>query len=121
MASRIGDGGQSTDVVANRQLNTTTKAGGSQNLQGINSAKSQQAVPVIDNQPVALSADARGRAAEMQKAKQIAQNTPDVREDKIAAIKERIQNGTYQIDSGLIADGLLREAIRDHLTMREDR
>ena len=46
----------------------------------------------------------------------IAQNTPDIREDKVAAIKAKIANGTYEIDSGRIADGLLNEAIREHLS-----
>ena len=121
MATRIGDSGPSADVAANRQLNTTTKAGGAQSSPGVISGKSQQPNSSGENIQVAVSSDARSRAAEMQKAKQIAQNAPDVREDKIAAIKERIQNGTYQVDSGLIADGIMREAIRDHLTLHEDR
>lgn len=37
-----------------------------------------------------------------------AMNTPDVRQDKIDALKERIASGTYEIDSRSIARGLLQ-------------
>lgn len=35
--------------------------------------------------------------------------TPDLRRDKIAAIRERIANGTYEIDAKRIAKSLIRE------------
>jgi len=66
--------------------------------------------PVVD-----VSNKARDLAEARKKALEIAMATPDVREDKVADIKKRIAEGTYQIDSGKIADGILREAIFDHL------
>jgi negative regulator of flagellin synthesis FlgM len=64
---------------------------------------------------VSISADAKERAEAQKKAFDIAKSTPDIREDRVADIKARIAAGTYQIDSGNIADGMLREAVKDHL------
>lgn len=33
---------------------------------------------------------------------------PDIREDKVAAIRRRIERGTYRIDSGAIAKRMLK-------------
>lgn len=39
----------------------------------------------------------------------VAWNTPDVRQDRIDAIRAQIEAGTYEIDSQKIAESLLRE------------
>lgn len=61
-----------------------------------------------------------GQAKEMNEARMkaldIARNTPDVREDKIAELKAKIQNGEYKVNAENIADGMLREAIKDELS-----
>lgn len=44
---------------------------------------------------------------ELQVAKESVKNASDVREDKVADIKARMQNGTYQVSSEQIADKLL--------------
>lgn len=41
------------------------------------------------------------------KAAKAAQNIPDIREEVIAPIKEKLDNGTYEIDSKSIAEKLL--------------
>jgi len=69
---------------------------------------------------VQLSDKARARVGEQKKAFEIAKATPDVREDRVAAIKAKLQAGTYEIDSGKIADGMLREAIMEHLATDKD-
>lgn len=38
-----------------------------------------------------------------------AHNAPDVREDKIEAIRAQIANGTYEIDTRRLAEKLIRE------------
>ena len=40
-----------------------------------------------------------------------AMGAPDVRADKVAAIKAQIASGEYQIDSTKIAEGILKEEI----------
>ena len=49
------------------------------------------------------------------KATEIARSTPDVREDRVAELKKKINDGTYEVEPEKIADGILREAIRDHV------
>ena len=64
---------------------------------------------------VDLSSQSKSRRAEQEKAYNIAKSTPDVRAQRVADLKAKIKNGTYEVDSGKIADGILKEAIRDHL------
>lgn len=40
-----------------------------------------------------------------------ASNAPEVRQDKVNALKERIANGTYQVDSRKIAEKLLQNEL----------
>ena len=68
---------------------------------------------------VDLSTQSKAMRSQHKKAYDIAKATPGVREQKIAELKAKIKNGTYQIDSGKIADGILKEAIRDHLATSE--
>lgn len=68
---------------------------------------------------VDLSSKSRSLRSQQKKAYDIAKSTPSVREQKVAELKEKIKNGTYQMDSGKIADGILKEAIRDHLAAIE--
>lgn len=73
-----------------------------------------------DSANVQISTTAKDRADAQKRAFDIAKATPEIREDKVADIKARIQNGTYQLDSGKIADGMLREAIMEHLADGEE-
>jgi negative regulator of flagellin synthesis FlgM len=59
------------------------------------------------------NAEISSRAKDMAKAKQVANDTPDVREAKIAALKEQIQNKKYNVSADAIADKL----VDDHLRM----
>ncbi|MCR4807181.1 MAG: flagellar biosynthesis anti-sigma factor FlgM [Lachnospiraceae bacterium] len=44
---------------------------------------------------------------DIQTVKQAVANTPDVREDKIASVKSKIQNGTYEVSSDDFASKLM--------------
>jgi negative regulator of flagellin synthesis FlgM len=86
---------------------------------GVNAAKP---LPAPANAAdVNISTTAKDRAAAHAKALEIARATPDVREDRVAALKAQIDAGTYQVDSGKIADGMMREAIKEHLADMEER
>jgi negative regulator of flagellin synthesis FlgM len=52
------------------------------------------------------------KAKDMAKAKQVASDAPDVREAKIAALKEQIQNKKYNVSAEAIADKLVDDHIR---------
>ena len=53
------------------------------------------------------------RAKEMSMARKIAEETPDVNEEKVAKYKELIAKGEYKPDAGKIADGIAKEALLD--------
>lgn len=42
-------------------------------------------------------------------ARRTAQNTPDVRADRVAELRAQVANGTYNIDAQAIAESLVRE------------
>jgi len=48
---------------------------------------------------------------EVQKIREIILSEPDVREDKVADLKERIESGKYSIDHKAVADKLVNELI----------
>ena len=64
---------------------------------------------------VALSNYSKKAQNDHKKALDIARSTPEIREDRVKELKEKIKNGTYKVDSGKVADGMLREAILEHL------
>lgn len=58
------------------------------------------------------NAEISSRAKDMARAKQLASEAPDVREAKIAELKERIQNKNYNVSADAIADKLVDDHIR---------
>jgi negative regulator of flagellin synthesis FlgM len=109
----------------NPLLSPDAKATGK--AQGVKDAPIAPAAPAVRkggesaNFGVSISPEAKERAEAQKKAFDIAKSTPDIREDRVADIKARIAAGTYQVDSGQIADGMLREAVKEHLADLEDR
>jgi negative regulator of flagellin synthesis FlgM len=61
---------------------------------------------------VALSSAAK----DIQEAQKQLEAIPDVREDKVAQLKEQIENGTYEIDADKIADKMLKDALLNDLS-----
>jgi negative regulator of flagellin synthesis FlgM len=61
---------------------------------------------------VALSPEAK----QIQDVKKRLDSLPDVREDKVAEIKEQIEAGTYTIDGEKIAFKMIRESILDAMS-----
>ena len=52
-------------------------------------------------------------AKKVQEARAQLNDIPDVREDKVAELRNQIQNGTYQVDAEKTADKLLKEHLRN--------
>ena len=50
------------------------------------------------------------RAADIARAKELAAGVPEVREDKVARIREQIERGEYQVSPEKLADRILSEA-----------
>lgn len=70
---------------------------------------------------VAVSPQAREMAEARAKALNIARNTPDVREDRVAELKKQIQSGNYKVNPEKIADGIMREALFEHLAESDEK
>lgn len=64
---------------------------------------------------VSLSEAAKKRTEQIKTAHEIASNTSPIREDRVNELKAKIADGTYHIDSGKIADGILMEAVKDEV------
>jgi len=50
-----------------------------------------------------------GKARLMEQARKVVYQTPEVRPEKVARLKEAIEQGTYEIDSEKLADILIKE------------
>jgi negative regulator of flagellin synthesis FlgM len=75
---------------------------------------------IADNENVALG-QAAGSTVEisdtarlLQKATDLVKQTPDVRQDRIQALKKSIADGTYRVDSPSLADRILEEHLGSH-------
>jgi len=80
--------------------------------QAINQAKES----AIKTDKVVIS-DAAKR---IQEARAKLDEIPDVREDKVAELRNQIQNGTYQMDADKIAAKLLKEHVRNAIDKELD-
>ena len=66
--------------------------------------------PGKSNDRVSLSPQAR----ELMEAQRLLADMPDVREDKVREIKQRIEEGRYRIESETIAAQMIREAFPEN-------
>ena len=69
-------------------------------------AKAQRQSQPSGADSVTLSANALSLAA----AREAVQNAPAVRENKVAEIKQRVDDGTYTVNSSVLARKMLRES-----------
>ena len=44
------------------------------------------------------------------------ESIPDVREDKVAQLKEQVENGTYEVDADKVAEKMLKESLLNDMT-----
>ena len=62
--------------------------------------------PPVRSDSVSLSR----RAADITRAKELAANAPEVRQDKVARIRELIERGEYEVAADRLADKILSDA-----------
>ncbi|MFZ9594994.1 MAG: flagellar biosynthesis anti-sigma factor FlgM [Bdellovibrionia bacterium] len=65
-----------------------------------------------------VKSEISAKSKEFGKAKEVATSAPEIREDKVAELKKRIAEKSYQVDSNAIADRLVDDHLR--LISRED-
>ena len=74
-------------------------------------ADSAKEKPGVKGDTVSLSKEAREVTAITRKLEE----TPDVREDKVSEIQEKLNSGTYNVDGQTAAANLLRESLINEL------
>ena len=68
-----------------------------------------------EQQTKADTVELSNAAKNLQEAQKQLEAIPDVREDKVAELKEQVEKGTYEIDEQKIADKMLKEALLNDL------
>ncbi len=90
-----------TDIVA--QIQTGNKIKVKKSAQAVETTSGS----VAGKDSVSLSSGSR----DVQKVKDILQETPDVRMEKVAELKARIESGNYNVDSRQLADKMLADLL----------
>lgn len=57
--------------------------------------------------------DLSAKAKEYQRIRQVLDQVPDVRQEKVQELKERIESGNYAVDSGKVAAKMVGESLID--------
>ena len=86
----------------------------------VNQVKDKDKVDAAAEQPEKQPAKAdtvvlSDSAKKVQEAQKQLEAIPDVREDKVAQIKEQIENGTYEMDEEKIAGKMIKDALLNDL------
>lgn len=99
-----------TNSAQGAEVSNARKSGKAESTQGAKKgeARSADAAP-----PEGAKAEISSRAKDMARAREVADATPDVREEKIAELKKRIAEGRYNVKADAIADKL----VDDHIKM----
>lgn len=72
------------------------------------SAKASEGVVATDGAKAEISF----KVKELAKAKDVAASAPDIREQKIAELKRKIEAGKYKVDAEAVADKMVDEHLR---------
>ena len=85
-----------------------------QQYQKIDSVKNEGEKPVGAGATIATErVDLSSKAKDIQKIKQVLEQIPEIREEKVQELKRQIESGSYAINSGRIADKMLGESLID--------
>ena len=76
------------------------------------SEKAGAANNLVPEEKVNLSTTAK----DVQNLKNAISKLPDVREDKVQALKDQIEKGNYRVDAGKVADKMVGESLIDLLS-----
>jgi negative regulator of flagellin synthesis FlgM len=78
------------------------------NVSGLDKAQSESASVASAAASTADQVTFTGPARALQKLGEAVANAPVVNTQKVADVKQAIQNGTYQVDAGRVADKILQ-------------
>lgn len=97
--------------ISNRQVDSVFRAVASQTRPN----NAQRAKRGNEITPTGDKAVISSRALELSKYKEVLARTPDVREDKIVALAERIKSGEYHPPAEQVAEKMMLRSIADRL------
>jgi negative regulator of flagellin synthesis FlgM len=89
-------------------LDTLTKTGNAEPSKGSRS-KAGSSQSVVDKVEIS------GAREQVEKLKEKIQSAPPTREEKIAAMKEAIESGTYKVDGKAVAGAMLKSHLLDEV------
>ncbi len=95
----------------NSSLNIRNYANNIQDNRKTSGSAKQGSSQAVKEDKVVLSP----KAKEVQEATKLIKGLPDIREEKVAKLKEQVDQGTYRIDGKKIAFKMLKESILDEL------
>lgn len=84
------------------------RIGGLTQVQQVYNAQKKSGVQKKADKSFADQVQISSIGKDYQTAKAAVTNSPDVREELVASLKERIQNGTYEVSGGDFADKLIK-------------
>jgi negative regulator of flagellin synthesis FlgM len=77
-------------------------------------AERNSATPAAQNQlPTEDKVDLSSQSKEMKKIADALAATPDVRAEKVEALKKQVESGQYQVNSDAVAEKMLKEFLFD--------
>ncbi|MFZ0241861.1 MAG: flagellar biosynthesis anti-sigma factor FlgM [Desulfobacterales bacterium] len=82
-----------------------------QNSQTIETENEKSRPPATGTDSVDLSRNARG----LREAQQALHDLPDIRQEKVDALKRQVENGTYDVQPDKIAARMMKEALTNDL------
>jgi len=80
-----------------------------QNSEGLKPSPKKGQEKSVQTESVKLSTAAR----ELQKAREVLEATPEIREDKVGRFKREIEARTYDVRGDMVAEKMLRESLID--------
>lgn len=97
-------------IISGKQVQSVLKAYGEQSKTAKNTKTEKQGA-FQKKDEVVLSSEGKEFAQILQSVK----NLPDIREDKVKEIAQRIDSGNYQVDSKDIAEKIMKQALADNM------
>jgi len=55
------------------------------------------------------------QGSQIQQIKSMIKNIPDIRQDRVDAVKQNWESGNYQVNSDKVANAMIREGLMDYL------
>ena len=100
------------DRILEKNIQKTDKANDSQKNQNV---REESQVTQSPSQKVKWSED----ALLLSKGIEAAKSAPDVRQEKVAALKKAVSEGSYKVDADAVADRMIHESLADSLLTRK--